>query len=302
MILTPEDTRVLLVEDNAIERALVTTQLESRGYRTRIATDGLEAWDLLEAEPESFDVVLLDRTMPRLDGLELLGRMKQDQRLRLLPVIFQTGLVEPEDILQGLRAGAYYYLPKPYDPEMLAAVVSTAANDYCEYRGLQEKLRKGMHSLTMLQEASFTLRTVDQARDLAALLARTCPDPSAAVVGLTELVLNAIEHGNLGITYDEKTQLSTREAWHEEVTRRLAAPENAHKRVTVHFERRASDLRFTIRDEGDGFDWRAFMEADPQRAFDTHGRGIVMAKALSFSSLEYNDRGNEVVALVALEE
>ena len=302
MSLAPGETRVLLVEDNAIERALVMTQLESRGYHPRIAVDGAEAWDVLEAEPEGFDVVLLDRTMPRLDGLALLGRMKQDQRLRLVPVILQTALVEPEDILEGLRAGAYYYLPKPYDPEMLAAVVSTAANDYCEYRELQEKLRKGMHSLSMLQEASFSLRTVDQARDLAAMMARTCPDPSAAVVGLTELLLNGIEHGNLGITYDEKTALSTREIWHAEILRRLDLPENAGKRVMLRFERRPDHLRFTIRDEGRGFDWKKFLEADPQRAFDTHGRGIVMARALSFSSIEYNDRGNEVTATISLEE
>lgn len=300
MSLAPEETRVLLVEDNALERALVTTQLAARGYHPRIATDGLEAWDVLAADPDAFDVVLLDRTMPRLDGLELLGRIKQDQRLRLLPVILQTALVEPEHILEGLRAGAYYYLPKPHDPEMLAAVVSTAANDYCGYRELQEKLRKGLHSLSMLEEASFALRTVHEARDLAALLARTAPDPSAAIVGLTELLLNAIEHGNLGITYDEKSALRTREAWHEEVSRRLAAPGNMHKRVTVQFERRANHLRFTIRDEGDGFDWRRFLKADPQRASDTHGRGIVVARALSFSSLEYNDLGNEAVATIAL--
>ena len=299
MSLAPEDTRVLLVEDNALERTLVTTQLASRGYKPRIATDGLEAWDVLAAEPDAFDVVLLDRTMPRLDGLELLGRMKQDHRLRLLPVILQTGLIEQEQILEGLRAGAYYYLPKPANPDMLAVVVSTAANDYRGYRELQEKLRKGLHSLTMMQEASFTLQTVDQARDLAALLARTCPDPPAAVVGLTELILNAIEHGNLGITYEEKTALTTREEWHSEITRRLASPLNAAKRVFVRFERGPGELRFTITDEGKGFDWRRFLEADPQRAFHTHGRGIVMARALSFSSVEYNDQGNRVVATIA---
>lgn len=302
MSLAPEDTRILLVEDNALERTLVIAQLQSRGYEPRAVVDGEEAWELLSSHPDGFDVVLLDRSLPRLNGLQLLERMKQHQRLRLVPVILQTAMAGREHILEGLRAGAYYYLAKPYDPDLMAAVVSTAANDYLEYREVQEKLRKGLQSLAILQSASFSLATVEQARDLAALLARTCPDPAAAVVGLTELLLNAVEHGNLGITYDEKSALATREEWHAEVERRLSLPENAGKRVTVSFERASDELRFSIRDEGAGFDWRRYLEIDPTRAFDTHGRGIVMAKAFSFSSLRYNECGNEVIATVSLGE
>ena len=57
-------------------------------------------------------------------------------------------------------------------------------------------------------------------------------------------------------------------------------------------------MRITIRDEGSGFDWMSYLEIDPRRAFDTHGRGIAMAKMLSFSRLEYHGNGCEVVACV----
>jgi DNA-binding response OmpR family regulator len=299
-LLGPEDTRVLVVEDNILDRKLLNVHLTSHGYTPRIVSDGAEAWEILESTPEAFDVVVLDRSMPIMGGLELLSRMKEHRKLRMVPVILQTASGKREDVVEGLRAGAYYYLTKPYDADMLVAVVNTAANDYAEYREMQEELRKGLHVLRLLHDATFVLQTVKQARDIAAILANTCPDPSAAVVGLTELLLNAIEHGNLGITYEEKSQLSTREEWNAEVERRLSLPENLSKKVSIHFERDQQEIRFTITDEGPGFDWKRFIEIDPRRAFDTHGRGIVMARTLSFSSIEYKDGGNEVVARIAL--
>jgi DNA-binding response OmpR family regulator len=297
--LAPEDTRVLLVDDNALDRKLLNIHLTSHGYQPRVATDGIEAWSLLEADPTAFDVVLLDRSMPRMNGLEVLAKMKEHARLRMVPVILQTASVDHNEIVEGLRAGAYYYLTKPYDAEMLVAVVSTDSKDYAEYREVQEQLRKGLKSLRLLREASFTMQKIAEARDIAAIVANTCPDPSAAVVGLTELLLNAIEHGNLGITYEEKSRMSKGE-WFAEVERRITLPENEMKCVELRFERRPSQLVFTIRDEGSGFDWRRFIDIDPKRAFDTHGRGIVMARGLSFSTIEYRGRGNEVVATIAL--
>ena len=299
-MLSPEETRVLVVDDNPLDRKLLNVHLTARGYTPRVAEDGAEAWEMLEREPEGFDVVLLDRSMPRMGGIELLGRMKEHAKLRMVPVILQTSSIAQQDVLEGLRAGAYYYFTKPYDPEMLVAVVSTAANDYAEYRELQEQLRKGLKSLRMMREATFTLQTVQQARDIAAIMANTCPDPPAAVVGLTELLLNAIEHGNLGITYDEKSSMQTKDEWHAEVDRRMALPENAKKKVQLRFERDENELRFTIRDEGDGFEWRRFVEIDPQRLFHAHGRGIAMARGLSFTTLEYRDRGKEVVATIRI--
>jgi CheY-like chemotaxis protein/anti-sigma regulatory factor (Ser/Thr protein kinase) len=296
----PEDTRVLVVEDNPLDRKLLHVHLTSRGYAPIIVTDGVEAWDLLERAPDSVDVVLLDRSMPRMGGIELLGRMKAHAKLRLVPVILQTSSVAQEDILEGLSAGAYYYLTKPYDPEMLMTVVRTAASDYAEIRELQDQLRKGLKSLRLLREAVFTLQTIAQARDIAAIMANTCPDPPAAVIGLTELLLNAIEHGNLGITYDEKSKMSTKEEWYAEVERRLSLPENAAKRVELRYERSDSEIRFIIRDAGGGFDWKRFFEIGPERVFDAHGRGIIMARALSFSTVEYRGRGNEVLATIKL--
>jgi len=290
--------RVLVVDDHALDRKLLTLHLQPEGYEVETAEDGLEAWGKLQAEPQRYDVVLLDRTMPRMDGMQLLGRMKDDEQLRMVPVILQTALAHRDQILEGIRAGAYYYLTKPYDVDMLLSVVRTAIADYQGYRDLQHRVRKELDSLRLMQKGLFTFQTVDQARDLGAMLANTCPDPSATVIGLTELLINAVEHGNLGITYEDKSKLYASGGWKDEVQRRLNLPENAEKYAEVTLERDHEAIRFTIRDQGTGFDWRSFLQVDPQRAFDTHGRGIAMAAHLSFNHIEYRGRGNEVIGTI----
>jgi DNA-binding response OmpR family regulator len=297
---TTASPHVLVVDDHALDRKLMIVHLEPQGYAIDTAADGVEAWALLNADPDRYDVVLLDRTMPRMDGMQLLGRMKVDERLRMLPVIMQTALALRDQILEGIRAGAYYYLTKPYDIDMLLSVVRTAVSDYRGYRELQAQVKKGVDSLRLLRNAAFTFQTVEQAHDLGTLLASTCPDPTATVIGLTELLVNAVEHGNLGITYEEKSSLYTSGKWIEEVQRRLAMPEYASRQAEVLFERMDGSIRFIIRDQGTGFEFQRYMQVDPQRAFDSHGRGIAMANRLSFNRLEYRGCGNEVVGTIEL--
>ncbi|HVT43848.1 MAG TPA: response regulator [Thermoanaerobaculia bacterium] len=296
----PSDTSILVVDDSRADRELLVAHLDGDGYRVETSRDGAEAWDRLESDGAHFDVILLDRVMPRMNGIELLGRLKQHPRLSMIPVIMQTAASDRESIVEGIRAGAYYYLVKPYDPEMLLSIVATAATDYSRYKELQSEVRKGTGGLALLRQAVFSFRTIEEAHDLGAFLAATCPDPGKTVIGLTELLVNAVEHGNLGITYDEKTELNSTGRWVAEVERRQKLPENAGKRVVVHFNRDERLICITIRDEGRGFKWDGYLEVDPKRAFDTHGRGIAIANLLSFQRLEYHGCGNEVAGFIEL--
>lgn len=295
-----DDARILIVDDNALDRKLLEAYLAPNGYALDFARDGVEAMALLERDPLPYDVVLLDRSMPRMGGMEVLTSIKSTPRLRMLPVIMQTAMAAPSEVIEGIRAGAFYYLTKPYDAQTLTAVVATAERDYAEYKDLQQRVRRGAECLTLMQEATLHIRTIEQARDTAAVIVNACPDPSTAVIGLTELLVNAVEHGNLGITYEEKSSLNASGEWDSEVRRRLTLPENATKRVELRIERTSDELRFTIRDDGPGFPWQKYIEIDARRAFDNHGRGIAIARAMSFDRLEYRGNGNEVVASVRL--
>jgi CheY-like chemotaxis protein len=175
MSVSESETRLLVVEDGKLDQKLLALHLGRAGYAPRIASDGIEAWELISSEP--FDVVLLDRSIPGLDGISLLQRIKADPRLRMLPVILQTASIAPEEIREGIRAGAYYYLTKPYDPEMLLEIVRAAASDYAEYREIQSRLRQGLKTLRLLDHAQFTIRTIDEAKAVGPSSPTSVPTP-----------------------------------------------------------------------------------------------------------------------------
>jgi len=228
----------------------------------------------MERDPWRYDVVLLDRNMPRLGGVELLQWLKANSELRSLPVILQTASDSRADLLAAMKGGAFYFLTKPYDVEVLLTVVATAVRDRASYRQLQTVARRSELATGLLRSASFRLRTIEEARDVGTLVAGLCPDPGNTVIGLTELIVNAVEHGNLGITYAEKSELNGINRWLEELDRRAAMPQNAEKYVEVAYERDEREIRITVRDQG----------AELRR--------------LSFDDLEYRDPGNEVVAKI----
>jgi anti-sigma regulatory factor (Ser/Thr protein kinase) len=148
---------------------------------------------------------------------------------------------------------------------------------------------------------AYEVRTLEEARDVATRLADAHPDPDRVVIGLTELLVNAVEHGNLGIAYQEKASLLDSGAFDAEIARRLALPPLAARRVKVTFFRDASTVTTRIEDEGEGFDWRPYLDVDPERALDSNGHGIAIARGMSFDEVTFHGRGNVVVALVRLD-
>jgi CheY-like chemotaxis protein len=291
---------ILVVDDEPLNLEIIAEFLEDDHYKLRFAGTGEEAWEILESPGEVFDLVVLDRRMPGMDGVDLLRRIKADSRLSPLPVIMQTAAGAPEQVKEGIEAGAYYYLVKPYDPDSLQTIVRAALDDASSRADLEQMGRTQIRAIHWLQDAHLSYRTVEEAREIGVFLSGLCPTPDMAVIGLVELLVNAIEHGNLGISYADKTQLRQEGTWDHEVRRRLLLPENRGKRAEVAVVRAADELTFTIRDHGLGFDWRKYMEFDPERAFDPNGRGIAMAKQLSFYRLVYEGRGNVVVAAIKL--
>jgi len=293
-----EAARLLVVEDDPASRELLLLLLEEEGYEVEAFIESESAWNRLSSEGEPFHAVLLDRQLPGADGLELLRRIKRDPRLATTPVILQTALADRTSMLEGVAAGAYYYAAKPIDRDLLRTVVASAVEDQSRYHALQDALERGAEAVATLQEGIFRFRTVTQASALASLLSQACPEAERTVVGLGELLVNAVEHGNLGISYEEKTVLLSEGRWASEVDRRLDLPENREKRVEVRFHKDAERIAITIQDQGAGFEWRRFLTISPERVFHSHGRGIAMAGQLSFDHLEFHDPGNRVTAIL----
>ncbi len=292
---------LLVVDDEEFNRHILKKCLTDTGYAVALAADGEEAWELLNAGKQNFAAVLLDRMMPRLDGMGLLARIKSDSRFARLPVIFQTAAANPADIADGMKAGAYYYLTKPINKDVMLAIVQSAVGEHAMAADLRhDAIEERRRSFSLLRRIEFNFSMLDEARTLAATLADFYPEPKRSLLGLSELLINAVEHGNLGISYEEKSQLLQEARWEDEIERRLALPENSGKVVSVLLERSPDEIRTTIIDCGKGFSWEKYLEMSPERAFDPNGRGIAMSRMMSFDTLAYLGKGNQVVATVKL--
>jgi two-component system, cell cycle response regulator len=117
--------RILVVDDNQINRTVLKRSLQNEGYAVETAVDGLQALELLHLPP-SFDVVLLDILMPQLDGYETLARIKEDDALNHIPVIMITAVDELESVVRCIEMGATDYLPKPFNAAILKARISAS--------------------------------------------------------------------------------------------------------------------------------------------------------------------------------
>jgi two-component system response regulator len=117
---------ILLVEDNPKDEALILRALKKNniGNAVSVARDGAEALALL-ANPESAlpQLVLLDLKLPKVDGLEVLQRIRADPRTKLLPVVILTSSIEEDDRLKGYSFGANSYIRKPVDFTQFAEAV-----------------------------------------------------------------------------------------------------------------------------------------------------------------------------------
>ncbi len=296
-----EKERVLVVDDEQLNLFIIEEFLEQEALELELHSDPLQAWASLQSAESNFSLVVLDRMMPGLDGIELLRRMKREPRFADIPVIMQTAASSPDQVRQGLEAGAYYYLTKPYEPEALISIVRAALDDRRARGQLRSRAARLEEAQRLITSVEYHFVTLEDVATLVPVLAALCPQPDAAAPGLSDLMVNAVEHGNLGVTYQEKSLLKWEGDWEAEIKRRLALPQFCNRVASVRVERRADSIAFTITDQGEGFDWQRYLSFDPERAFDPNGRGIAMAKMLSFSELEYRGKGNEVLATVRLD-
>ena len=209
--------RLLVVDDEAVNLEIIAEYLEAEACELTMAADGGQALELLRGGDADFDAVVLDRMMPGIDGLAVLREIKATPALRSLPVILQTAAAGREQVAEGLKLGAYYYLTKPYHRDALVAVVRAALADTAQRRDLARRIEESRAVMDLIEHATFRFRTLEDARALAAACAALCEEPDLAGMGLAELLVNAIEHGNLGITFHEKSELLAAGRWEEEV-------------------------------------------------------------------------------------
>jgi CheY-like chemotaxis protein len=294
---------VLAVDDEAIALRILKMTLEGGGYEVVTAASGEAALEELDAAPDRFDAVLLDRIMPGMGGMEVLRSIRTDSRFLGLPVIMQTAASLPCEIQEGFSAGAHYYVTKPYDDQVLLSVTDSATAKYQQFRDVMGWGAESVAALSLMLQGLFRIRTPHEARMVANLVADLAECPAAVMLGMMELLINGIENGNLGFSGEEKDALIREGRWKDELIQRLYDPQNMDKFIYVAFGVEDGVTTVTIKDEGNGFDFERQLNDVADRAFTARGRGIFMARAFSFDSLIYSEGGTRVqVTFPALQQ
>jgi DNA-binding response OmpR family regulator len=289
--------KILVADDQIAIQQCLRDVLAAQGYDVVTANDGVQALEAYREHRPAF--TLTDISMPGMTGLELLRQIKALNAEAV--VMLMTGAGTENFAVEALRGGAVNYFNKPVDINELIHTInrySTLAGGY-DYELfasgfiLHETLRLQLNNdLTQVNHAVQMI--VNHCRAIFAL-----NDLFTLRFGLYEMIVNAIEHGNLGITYEEKSAAleENKLAWLLE--ERAQEPERASRRVEISCEIMPSGLACTISDEGDGFDHTAYSDLeDPTALFEQignslHGRGIVLTR-LQFDEVQFNDLGNQV--------
>ena len=125
-----EQIRVMVVDDDELDRDLVGESFQEGKLVTELvmAEDGEQALDMLfqrngHADFQSPDIILLDLNMPKLNGLEVLEKIKKDPVLKVIPVVMLTSSRTDEEVLKSYGLGANCFLQKPLDPDKLTQVI-----------------------------------------------------------------------------------------------------------------------------------------------------------------------------------
>ena len=112
---------MLLVDDEPGLREAVSDYLQESGFSVQVASNAREGWDWMQQNTP--DLVISDVMMPQVDGYQFLKQLREDPRFQTVPVIFLTANGMTGDLIQGYQAGVDAYLPKPFDPDELVAIV-----------------------------------------------------------------------------------------------------------------------------------------------------------------------------------
>ena len=143
--------KVLIAEDEIVSRRLLESALPRWGYDVVTATDGEEAWTLLQ-EPDAPTIMVLDWLMPRLEGVEICRRIRAHPLLSSVYIILLTSRAAVEDVVQGLEAGANDYITKPFDAAELRARMQVGVRVVNLQTMLAERVREVEEALSRVKQ------------------------------------------------------------------------------------------------------------------------------------------------------
>ncbi|MFN0051525.1 MAG: response regulator [Planctomycetales bacterium] len=284
--------KILVVDDMAMGRRLAGDLLTDAGYEVFFAVDGREA--LRQIENLAPDLVVTDLVMPQLNGLELVTALQSQTAPP--PVIIMTSQGSEETAVAALQAGAASYVPKRQLAAELHSTVRRVINAARERQHHHELLRTIERQDLHLALPADTELISPLSSHLYHAVADVWGVPPSGLLqlcmALEEALTNALYHGNLELS-SELRQCGREDYW-QLASQRCRLPPYCHRRVYVAGTITKPEARFTIRDEGRGFDPAGLRDPTAAENLESvSGRGVMLMRAF-MSEVSYNPSGNEV--------
>ena len=260
-----ERRRILIVDANEELRTLLAQVLSDLGHEVTATGSREEA--LAREDLEDFDLVISDLTDDADAGIQVLSEIKR--KSLLVPVVVSSDEAQPHGIVKAFKLGAANFLRRPYDHDELRAIVEKTLS--YKLRFVEDvKVLPFVHEkieFELPSDLSLMNGVLHYLHERVVQLGIVNPERSNLFIALDEAFVNAVKHGN---KYD------------------------TNKLVRITADLSAREARFTIEDEGEGFEVNKIPDpCDPANLFKTSGRGVLLIYNI-MDEVSYNERGNRL--------
>lgn len=260
--------RILIVDSNDELRSLLADVLGDLGHEVVATGDRAEA--LAREDLEEFDLIISDLTEDADGGIGIISELKR-KRL-MVPVVVSSEETQHHGIIKAFKLGAANFLRKPYDHEELRAIVDKTLSYKLRFVSDLRVLPYARERIEFELPSDLSLMNgvLHYLIERVAALGIVQPERSNLFIALDEAFVNAVKHGN---------------------------KQDPHKLVRITADLSAEEARFTIEDEGEGFNLADVPDPlDPANLFKTSGRGVLLIHNI-MDEVRYNERGNRLTMI-----
>lgn len=284
---------ILVIDDEDALRKMLRIALTEKGYTVFEASNGIEGIKVFKKI--SPGIVLTDVNMPEMNGIEMTRKIKEINEDA--DIVIMTGFGTEDLVIDAIRAGASNYIKKPLQFNELFSILDSIA-----FKREARKRYEVVKDVVQYEEKKITMENnLEKIWGVVNQVFYNVTDKNEEIsidglkLGLYEIIVNAIEHGNLEISFEEKKKALQENSYSGLLTKRMDKANREGKNVRIHSIFDKKHIKITVTDCGKGFDYSNLPnQSDPETMLSAHGRGILLA-SVYYDSVEYKHPGNSVV-------
>ena len=294
------EQRLLLINAGGAPQGKLGAQLMGLGYEACYLSGDVAELDELGHHAMACKAIILDWRHDAPKDARFAEALAVKAGLLGLPVLTLIAVNRGEDARLASEAGLATILSTPC---RLADLKTTLDEILRRPAPTEREGHFGLSRATaLLESCKFRFQTPEDIERLVPVVAALFPNPERSAPGLAELMMNAVEHGNLEIGHERKAEWIASGIYRSELMKRLRTPPFSSRWAELIVNRREDGLMIVIMDEGCGFCWQNVISdeaRDGQAVAEPCGNGLAKAQRESFDDLRFNPIGNQVTAFVA---